>query len=98
MFCSVSASGGDSDYSTGGIYCIFDLNAVQAAEKDAQVAAQLTPQVLLDSRVRECDLLQSQMLLREARPCWEAAQRKFSDNILVLLELGNVLSQVQRGH
>lgn len=58
------------------------------------VAAQLSQQVLLDSKVRECDLLQSQMLLKEARPCWEGAQRLFPDNILVLNELGNVLSQV----
>lgn len=58
------------------------------------VAAQLSEQVLLDSKVRECDLLQSQMLLKEARPCWEDAQRRFPENILVLTELGNVLSQV----
>jgi hypothetical protein len=58
------------------------------------VAAQLTAQVVLDSKVRECDLLQSQMLLREARPCWEQAQRMFPENLLVLNELGNVLSQV----
>jgi hypothetical protein len=68
--------------------------AAQAAAADPAVAAQLTPQVLLDSKVRECDLLQSQMLLTEARPCWEQAQRSFPDNILVLNELGNVLSQV----
>ena len=70
-------------------YCLF-----QAAEADVQVAAQLTAQVLLDAKVRECDLLQSQMLLQEARPCWESAQVKFPTNILVLNELGNVLSQV----
>ena len=50
--------------------------------------------MLLDSKVRECDLLQSQMLLREARPCWESARTMFPSNVLVLNELGNVLSQV----
>lgn len=58
------------------------------------MAAQLTPQVLLDAKVRECDLLQSQMLLKDARPCWEQAQRSFPRNLLVLIELGNVLSQL----
>lgn len=68
---------------------------MQAAAEDPAVAAQLSQQVILDSKVRECDLLQSQMLLKEARPCWEGAQRLFPQNILVLNELGNVLSQVQ---
>lgn len=55
----------------------------------------LTPQVILDSKVRECDLLQSQMLLKDAKECWAAAQVMFPANILVLNELGNVLSQVR---
>lgn len=59
------------------------------------MAEQLSAQVLLDSKVRECDLLQSQMLLREARPCWESARMMFPSNVLVLNELGNVLSQVR---
>jgi len=54
----------------------------------------LTSQVILDSKVRECDLLQSQMLLKDAKECWAAAQEMFPANILVLNELGNVLSQV----
>ena len=73
---------------------LFPYSSSQAAAEDAKVAAQLTPQVLLDSKVRECDLLQSQMLLREARVCWGQAQGMFPANILVLNELGNVLSQV----
>jgi hypothetical protein len=67
----------------------------QAAAADPAVAIALSSHVVLDSTVRECDLLQAQMLLLEARSCWEAAQRNYPDNLVILVELGNLLSMVR---
>mmetsp|Transcript_6585 Transcript_6585/g.14267 ORF Transcript_6585/g.14267 Transcript_6585/m.14267 type:complete len:219 (+) Transcript_6585:3-659(+) len=55
-------------------------------------------QVLLDARVRECDLLQAQMQLTQASVCWALGLKRHPLSMVLRIELGNVLSQLGRFH
>lgn len=54
----------------------------------------ISEQVRLDSKIRECDLLQAMSKLEESLHCWKEAVEMFPNSDVAINELGNVATQV----
>ncbi len=57
-------------------------------------AAAIDPVALIDSKVRECDLLMALQKLSVAKACWQDAADLYPENEVVQNELGNMLARV----